>query len=240
MKVGQQHLCSGHALAQRCTFMGHQRQQPLQRVGCLGQAMYQAGLVAAACGSSCALPAPSPFVRRLDCFRHGGIFCACGTVRCPKACTSRLWSGPPMAWPLQRTRTGHRAPAQHLGDALPLPGPHFGGRWAAVQSCSVLPPSAHWAKAPAGQCKQQPGRCRKLWICASAPPTVCYPLGVPLRRHQQATSAISAPPAQRCNAGFVGLQARLQNVGFGVYQLAYRLFAHQLNARVRRPKAEVF
>ena len=38
----------------------------------------------------------------------------------------------------------------------------------------------------------------------------------------QATSAISAPPAQRCNAGFVGLQARLQNVAFGVYQAVNR------------------
>ena len=75
--------------------MGHQRQQPLKRVGCLRQAMYQPGLVAAACRPSCALPAPSPVVQRLDCFRHGGIFCACGTVRCPKACTSRLWSYPP-------------------------------------------------------------------------------------------------------------------------------------------------
>ena len=108
----------------------------------------------------------------------------------------------------------------------------------AHQACALT--FANKAAAPAGQCKQQPGRCRKLWIRASAPPTVCYPLGVPLRRHQQATSAISAPPAQRCNAGFVGLQARLQNVGFGAYQLAYRLFAHQLNARVRGPKAEVF
>ena len=73
MAVGHCSLCSGHALVQRCAFMVHQRQQPLQRVGCLGQAMYQAGLVAAACGSSCALPAPSPSVCRLDCFRHGAF-----------------------------------------------------------------------------------------------------------------------------------------------------------------------
>ncbi len=35
-------------------------------------------------------------------------------------------------------------------------------------------------------------------------------------------AAISRPPAQRCNAGFVGLQARLQNVAFGVYPAVNR------------------
>ena len=95
VKVGQQHPCSGHALAQRCAFMGHQRQQPLQRVVRLRQATYQPGLVAAACRPSCPAPATSPTVHRLDCFRHGGIFCAWQAGWFPKACTSRLWSRPP-------------------------------------------------------------------------------------------------------------------------------------------------
>ena len=60
MAVRQQHLGSSHALAQRGTFMGHQRQQPLQRVGCLRQAMYQLGLVAAALRPASAFPAASP------------------------------------------------------------------------------------------------------------------------------------------------------------------------------------
>ena len=74
MAVRHCSLCSGHAQAYWRGFMGHQRQQPLQRVVCLRQAMYQPGLVAAACRPSCALPAPSPVVQRLDCFRHAGHF----------------------------------------------------------------------------------------------------------------------------------------------------------------------
>ena len=38
----------------------------------------------------------------------------------------------------------------------------------AHQACALT--FANKAAAPAGQCKQQPGRCRKLWIRASAPP----------------------------------------------------------------------
>ena len=117
--VGHCGLCSGHALAQGCASMGHQCQQPLQRVGCLGQAVYQPGLVAAACGPSCALPATSPSVQRLDCFRHGGIFCACGTVRCPKTCASKLLTAPPYG-PYSAPERA-TAPAQHFGDAAPLP-----------------------------------------------------------------------------------------------------------------------
>ena len=74
MAVRQQHLGRSHALAQRGTFMGHQRQQPLKRVVCFRQAMYQPGLVARACGPASTFPAPSPAVHRLDCFLHGGFF----------------------------------------------------------------------------------------------------------------------------------------------------------------------
>ena len=59
VKVGQQSHGAGHAQAQRCPWVIHQRQQPLQRVVCLGQAMYQAGLVATAYGPSSAFPASS-------------------------------------------------------------------------------------------------------------------------------------------------------------------------------------
>lgn len=52
--VRQQSLCRTHAQAQRCPWVIHQRQQPLQRVACLRQAMHQAGPVAAACGPSSA------------------------------------------------------------------------------------------------------------------------------------------------------------------------------------------
>ena len=60
MAVRHCSLCSGHAQAYWRGFMGHQRQQPLQRVGCLRQAMYQLGLVAAALRPASAFPAASP------------------------------------------------------------------------------------------------------------------------------------------------------------------------------------
>ena len=102
VKVRQQHLCCGHALAQRGTLMVHQRQQPLQRVGCFRQTMYQSGLVAAACGPSCPVPAASPcafayWAHLIDSFR-GDIFCAWQAVGFLMACTPRLWSGPPPLW----------------------------------------------------------------------------------------------------------------------------------------------
>ena len=46
--VRQQRLCRTHSQAQRCPWVIHQRQQPLQRVACLRQAIYQAGSIAAA------------------------------------------------------------------------------------------------------------------------------------------------------------------------------------------------
>ena len=54
-----QGLGGGHAQAQRCPWVIHQRQQPLQRAISLRQAMYQAGSVAAAYGPSSAFPASS-------------------------------------------------------------------------------------------------------------------------------------------------------------------------------------
>lgn len=46
--VVQQHHSTSQTQAQRCPWVIHQRQQPLQRVVCLRQAVYQAGSVAAA------------------------------------------------------------------------------------------------------------------------------------------------------------------------------------------------
>ena len=89
--VRQQSLCRTHAQAQRCPWVIHQRQQPLQRVVCLRQAKYQAGSVAAAsrpssartcapCVLSCASAAPFDSGHLLNTF-NGGVFSARGELR---------------------------------------------------------------------------------------------------------------------------------------------------------------
>ena len=91
VKVGQQSHGAGHTQAQRQGFMVHCRQQPLQRVACLRQAVYQAGSVAAAygpsspstaapCVLSCASAASFDSGHLLNTF-NGGLFSARAELR---------------------------------------------------------------------------------------------------------------------------------------------------------------